>query len=95
MVVNFEAGGVKHRVAFQGPGNVNPEKIKTDFAKYLWEDGKGAAVAQTYPLKRLGEPDDIGEAALYFAAGATWVTGQTLVLDGGGLIDAKGASTQE
>jgi NAD(P)-dependent dehydrogenase (short-subunit alcohol dehydrogenase family) len=69
-----------------------PGLIKTDFAKYLWQDGKGDAVAQTYPLKRLGEPDDIGEAALYFAAGASWVTGQTLVLDGGGLIDAAGAS---
>jgi NAD(P)-dependent dehydrogenase (short-subunit alcohol dehydrogenase family) len=72
-----------------------PGLIKTDFAKYLWEDGKGDAVAQTYPLKRLGEPDDIGEAALYFAAGASWVTGQTLVLDGGGLIDAGGASSLE
>lgn len=63
-----------------------PGLIKTDFAKYLWEDGKGDHVAQRYPLKRLGEPDDIGEAALYLAAGASWVTGQTIVLDGGGLI---------
>lgn len=65
-----------------------PGLIKTDFAKYLWQDGRGDEVAQSYPLKRLGEPDDIGEAALYFAAGASWVTGQTLVLDGGGLINA-------
>lgn len=63
-----------------------PGLIKTDFAKYLWEDGKGDKVAQHYPLKRLGEPEDIAEAALYFAAGASWVTGQMLVLDGGGLI---------
>lgn len=63
-----------------------PGLIKTDFAKYLWQDGRGDEVAKRYPLKRLGEPDDIAEAALYFAAGASWVTGQTLVLDGGGLI---------
>jgi NAD(P)-dependent dehydrogenase (short-subunit alcohol dehydrogenase family) len=72
-----------------------PGLIKTDFAKYLWQDGKGDSVAETYPLKRLGEPDDIGEAALYFAAGASWVTGQTLVLDGGGMINAGGASAHE
>ena len=35
VVVPFEAGGVKHRVAFQGPANYNPEKIKTDFAKIV------------------------------------------------------------
>jgi NAD(P)-dependent dehydrogenase (short-subunit alcohol dehydrogenase family) len=63
-----------------------PGLIKTDFAKYLWQDGRGDAVAQRYPLKRLGEPEDIAEAALYFAAGASWVTGQVLVLDGGGMI---------
>jgi NAD(P)-dependent dehydrogenase (short-subunit alcohol dehydrogenase family) len=63
-----------------------PGLIKTDFAKYLWEDGKGDKVAKRYPLARLGEPEDIAEAALYFAAGASWVTGQVLVLDGGGLI---------
>jgi NAD(P)-dependent dehydrogenase (short-subunit alcohol dehydrogenase family) len=63
-----------------------PGLIKTDFAKYLWQDGKGDVVAKGYPLKRLGESDDIAEAALYFAAGAGWVTGQTLILDGGGTI---------
>ncbi len=63
-----------------------PGLIKTDFAKYLWEGEKGEKVAKTYPLKRLGEADDIGEAALYFAAGASWVTGQTLTLDGGSLV---------
>jgi NAD(P)-dependent dehydrogenase (short-subunit alcohol dehydrogenase family) len=70
-----------------------PGLIKTDFAKYLWEDGRGDRVAQRYPLKRLGEPDDIAEGALYFAAGASWVTGQTLVLDGGGLIRFEDSST--
>ena len=66
---------------------IAPGLVKTDFAKALWEGGKGEQVAQQYPLGRLGEPEDIGAAALYFASDASrWVTGQTLVLDGGGLI---------
>ena len=48
LVVAFEAGGVKHRVAFQGPGNVNPEKIKTDFAKIVEAE---KAVFQHHPCK--------------------------------------------
>ncbi len=66
---------------------IAPGLIKTDFAKALWEDGKGEDVAKAYPLKRLGEPEDIANAALYLAAdSAGWMTGQTLVLDGGGTI---------
>ena len=65
---------------------VAPAVIRTDFARILWEGDRGERTAKTYPLQRLGEPEDIGEAALYLAAGASWMTGQTLVLDGGGLI---------
>ena len=45
-------------------------------------------VAKAYPMKRLGEPSDIAEAALYFSddSASGWVTGQTLILDGGGSI---------
>jgi len=71
-----------------------PAVIKTDFARLLWEGERGEQTAKTYPLQRLGEPEDIGEAALYLAAGASWMTGQTLVLDGGGLI-AFGPSADE
>jgi NAD(P)-dependent dehydrogenase (short-subunit alcohol dehydrogenase family) len=63
-----------------------PAVVKTDFARILWEGERGVAAAKSYPLQRLGEPADIGEAAVYLAAGASWMTGQTLVLDGGGLI---------
>jgi NAD(P)-dependent dehydrogenase (short-subunit alcohol dehydrogenase family) len=72
-----------------------PAVIKTDFARILWEGEAGERTAKTYPLQRLGEPADIGEAALYLAAGASWMTGQTLVLDGGGLIAFRGGADEE
>lgn len=66
---------------------VAPGLVKTDFARMLWEDGRGDVVAQAYPLQRLGEVDDIAVAALYLASDASrFMTGQTIVLDGGGLI---------
>mgnify|MGYP006085858799 CR=1 FL=1 len=66
---------------------IAPGLVKTDFAKALWEGGQGDIVAQSYPLKRLGETEDISAAALYLSSEASgWMTGQTLVLDGGGLI---------
>lgn len=74
-----------------GPGTrvncVAPGLIKTDFARVLWEGKRGAEVAQDYPLKRLGEPQDIAAATLFLASDASsWITGQTIVCDGGGLI---------
>ena len=72
-----------------GPGvRVNciaPGLVKTDFARALWETA-GDAVAAQLPLRRLGEPDDIAPAALFLAGdGARWITGHTLVVDGGAL----------
>ena len=64
-----------------------PGLVKTDFARYLWEDGRGEEVAKGYPMQRLGEVTDIAGAALFLASSAgSWITGRTLVLDGGGLI---------
>ncbi|TFV49394.1 SDR family oxidoreductase [Blastococcus sp. TF02A-35] len=64
---------------------VAPAVVKTRFAGALFE-GREAEVAQAYPMARLGTPEDIGEAAAYLLGeGAGWVTGQTLVVDGGGL----------
>ena len=66
---------------------VAPGLIRTDFARVLWEGERGNLVARATPLKRLGEPDDIGDAALFLASDASsWITGQTLVIDGGALI---------
>jgi NAD(P)-dependent dehydrogenase (short-subunit alcohol dehydrogenase family) len=65
---------------------IAPGLIKTDFARILWEGERGTTVASELPLRRLGEPSDIGDAAVWVAANATWMTGQTIVLDGGGLV---------
>lgn len=62
---------------------VAPAVVKTRFAAALYE-GRERQVADGYPLGRLGDPDDVA-AAVAFLAGpdATWITGQTLTLDGG------------
>ncbi len=61
-----------------------PAVVKTRFATALYE-GKEEDVASSYPLQRLGAPDDISGAATFLlsSADAGWVTGQTLMLDGG------------
>lgn len=64
-----------------------PGLVKTDMARFLWEGEGGEKIANSYPLKRLGEVTDIANAALYLASDASsWTTGQHLVLDGGGLV---------
>jgi NAD(P)-dependent dehydrogenase (short-subunit alcohol dehydrogenase family) len=64
---------------------IAPGLIKTDFAKALWEDE--AAVAErnrTTPLRRIGEPEEIAGAVVYLASKASgFMTGQTMVIDGG------------
>ena len=67
-----------------------PAVVKTDFARLLWEGERGDKTAEVYPLKRLGETDDIGRAALWLAADAQWMTGQTIVIDGGQLVAFQG-----
>ncbi|GAA4525478.1 SDR family oxidoreductase [Amycolatopsis samaneae] len=70
-----------------GPGirvnAVAPAVVKTKFATALYE-GREEEVAAAYPLKRLGVPADIaGAVAFLLSEDAGWITGQTLVLDGG------------
>ena len=65
---------------------VAPAVVKTKFAKALYE-GREEQVSAPYPLKRLGRPEDIAGAVAYLLSDdAAWVTGQTLVLDGGVLL---------
>jgi NAD(P)-dependent dehydrogenase (short-subunit alcohol dehydrogenase family) len=62
---------------------VAPAVVKTKFAAALYESREDEA-AKGYPLGRLGEPDDIGAAVAFLASrDAAWITGQTLVIDGG------------
>ena len=73
---------------------IAPGLVKTDFARALWEPAE-EAIARRMPLRRLGEPDDIANAALFLASDlASWITGQTLVVDGGALLgpSCSGAS---
>ena len=62
---------------------VAPAVVKTKFATALYE-GREEEVSAAYPLKRLGVPGDIaGAVAFLLSDGASWITGQTLVIDGG------------
>ena len=62
---------------------VAPAVVKTKFATALYE-GREEQVSATYPLRRLGMPQDIaGAVAFLLSDDAAWITGQTLVLDGG------------
>ena len=62
---------------------VAPAVVKTKFAGALYE-GREDEVAATYPLKRLGVPSDIGSVVAFLLSDdASWVTGQTIVIDGG------------
>ncbi|GHJ25964.1 MULTISPECIES: SDR family oxidoreductase [Streptomyces] len=65
---------------------IAPAVVKTKFATALYE-GREEEAAAAYPLKRLGVPEDIGGAAAFLTSDqAAWVTGQTLVVDGGILL---------
>ncbi|MDQ3616654.1 MAG: SDR family oxidoreductase [Actinomycetota bacterium] len=70
-----------------GPGirvnAVAPAVVKTRFATALYE-GREDEVAAAYPLKRLGEPEDVaGVVAFLLSEDSAWMTGQILVVDGG------------
>lgn len=62
---------------------VAPAVVRTDFATALFE-GREDEVIATYPLRRLGVPEDVaGVVAFLLSEDAAWITGQTIVVDGG------------
>lgn len=65
---------------------VAPAAVKTQFARALYE-GREAELAEKYPLGRLGVPEDIaGPVTFLLSDDAAWITGQTLVIDGGATL---------
>ena len=69
---------------------IAPGLVKTDMARALWEPNE-EAIARHMPLRRLGEPTDIADAAVFLAGEtASWITGTTLVVDGGAMLGRAG-----
>jgi NAD(P)-dependent dehydrogenase (short-subunit alcohol dehydrogenase family) len=65
---------------------VAPGVVKTVFAQALYE-GREEKVAKRYPLKRLGVPEDIsGAVSFLLSSDSSWMTGQTVVVDGGAIL---------
>jgi NAD(P)-dependent dehydrogenase (short-subunit alcohol dehydrogenase family) len=62
---------------------IAPGLVKTDFASFLVENF-GTDLAKRVPTKRLGEPEDVANLAVFLASDkASWITGETYVIDGG------------
>ncbi|MFC9750624.1 SDR family oxidoreductase [Streptomyces niveus] len=67
---------------------IAPAVVKTKFAQAIYE-GREAEAAGAYPLGRLGMPEDVGGAAAFLTSDQSdWITGQTLVVDGGIFLNA-------
>ncbi len=69
---------------------VAPAVVKTKFAEALYL-GREEDVASSYPVGRLGEPEDVGSAVAFLLSDkAGWITGHTMVLDGGVTLVGRG-----
>jgi 3-oxoacyl-[acyl-carrier protein] reductase len=74
----------KHRITVNG---VEPGLIRTDAIETLGDPAMIATMTSKIPLKRIGAPEDIAHAMLYLASDeAAFVTGQTIIVDGGSLL---------
>jgi NAD(P)-dependent dehydrogenase (short-subunit alcohol dehydrogenase family) len=68
------------------PGDTDTEMLRSEARQLGLEEGAFLEESADRPLKRLGTPQDIAQAVLYFSSDSSaWVTGSTLVVDGGGL----------
>src|SRR6266508_1538271 len=67
-----------------------PGLVKTDMARALWEPAE-EQIAKRTPLQRLGEPQDIANAALFLASDlSSWMTSHTMIIDGGAMVRPSG-----
>jgi NAD(P)-dependent dehydrogenase (short-subunit alcohol dehydrogenase family) len=85
LVRNYAVENGQHGIRVNG---IAPGLVKTDFAKALYENpaAEKTAIERT-PMGRLGMPDDIAGAAVFLSSpAASWLTGQTLVVDGGSTV---------
>ncbi len=63
--------------------SIAPGLVRTELARGIWEANE-SLLNDHIPMRRLGEADDIAAMALYLISdGASWITGQTFVVDGG------------
>jgi NAD(P)-dependent dehydrogenase (short-subunit alcohol dehydrogenase family) len=71
---------------------IAPGVIRTDFSRALWENAANLGkVLQSTPLGRIGEPEDVAGAAVFLASAAgRYITGQSIVVDGGTTITIGG-----
>ena len=85
LVRNLAVEFGEHNIRVNG---IAPGIIRTDFARAVWEmPGAEAAFAKAMPLGRIGEPAEIAGAAAFLASKASaYMTGQTIVVDGGIMI---------
>jgi NAD(P)-dependent dehydrogenase (short-subunit alcohol dehydrogenase family) len=68
---------------------VAPGVVRTHLAKALWENFEEQLSAKL-PMRRIGEPADIAKAVLFLAGDdSSWMTGQTMVVDGGALVSPQ------
>jgi len=80
----------KHQAVEMGPkvrvNGVAPGLVKTKMAEALWKGNEDSVDART-PLGRLGEPEDIAPAVVFLCSdGASWITGETITIDGGQIL---------
>jgi NAD(P)-dependent dehydrogenase (short-subunit alcohol dehydrogenase family) len=69
---------------------IAPGLVQTDFAAFLVENF-GDSLAASLPVRRLGEPQDIANLATFLASDlASWITGETYVIDGGAGVRSSG-----
>lgn len=75
---------------------IAPAVVRTRFARALYEEDE-PGLAETYPLARLGEPQDVADLAVFLLSEqAGWITGQVLTVDGGlTLTDAASARSED
>jgi NAD(P)-dependent dehydrogenase (short-subunit alcohol dehydrogenase family) len=80
-----------------GPHNIRvnciaPGIIRTHFSRALWENEANASKAvKVIPLQRLGDPQDVAGAAVFLVSTAgRYITGQSIVVDGGATVTIGG-----